>query len=360
MRKKMRRLILVLAIGIIFFFIIFLVNQTVQIINFCHSLHPLFGKIVKYLLILIYGLLIFFSLYHFIRLPKPLKLPEGKDSKDYKAFLLKIRNRLIKNKNLTAHPVQDRLRSKELDANFQALEQVIREAEKELDKQANQEIKTTAQSIFVSTAISQSGSLDSIVVLMGQARMVWRIAGIYNQRPALREMVKLYANVAATSFAAKAIEDIDFAEIVEPVISSFSGIALINIIPLISILTNSIFSGTANALLTLRTGIVTRKYCSLFSQFEHKKEYRDETQFKKYVRVSAVREAGKLLGGVVAAPSKQVFNVLLRTLKKTKDIPGKLLDEMAKVSKDIINRVVDVFKKKSIEEETEPAVETNG
>jgi len=182
---------------------------------------------------------------------------------------------------------------------------------------------------------------------------VWRIAKIYNQWPAMREMVKLYANVAATSFAAKAIEDIDFAEIVEPVISSFSGIALINIIPVISILTNSVFSGTANALLTLRTGIITRKYCSLFSQFEHKKNYRDEKQFKKYIRISAIREAGKLLGGVVAAPSKQVFNALLRTLKKTKDIPGKLLDEMARVSKDIINRVVDVFKKKSSEEDSE-------
>lgn len=351
MTKKIKQLMVVISVGLIFFFIIFLINQTVQIVNLCHSLHPAFGTIVKYFLFLVYALLIVFSLYHFVRLPKPLKFPEGKNSDDYREFLLKIRNRLIKNKNLPPHLVDNCKPSKGLDTNFQALEQVIREAEKELDKQANQEIRATAQTIFVSTAISQSGSLDSIVVLMGQARMVWRIARIYNQRPALAEMIKLYANVAATSFAAKAIEDLDFAEIVEPVISSFSGVAVINIIPVISILTNSIFSGTANALLTLRTGIITRKYCSLFSYFESKKEYRDEKQFKKSLRVSAIREAGKKLGGVVTAPSRQVFNALMGSLKKAKEIPGKLVDEMAKISRDLITRVVDVFKKKSGEEE---------
>ena len=99
---------------------------------------------------------------------------------------------------------------KEPGIDLTVLESKIKQAEDQLDKKANQEIKTTAQTIFVSTAISQSGSLDSFVVLFGQVKMIWRIAKIYNQRPALRELVKLYANVAVTSFAAKAIEDIDF------------------------------------------------------------------------------------------------------------------------------------------------------
>jgi uncharacterized membrane protein YcjF (UPF0283 family) len=272
MRKNIKQLIVIFCVVIIVLFIMFLINQTVQLVNFCNSIHPLFGEIVKYLLIAVYALLIIFSFYHLLRLPRPLKWPEKENPKEYKEFLLKIKERLIKNKNLPSQLPDTGLRSKELEAteNIQALEHAIREAEKELDKLANKEIKTTAQAVFVSTAVSQSGSLDSIVVLIAQVRMIWRIAGIYHQRPALREMIKLYAlremiklyaNVGGTSFAARAIEDVDVAEIFEPVISSFSGVAVINIVPVISILTNSIFSGTANALLTLRTGIITRKYC---------------------------------------------------------------------------------------------------
>lgn len=352
MTKKVRQLIILLCIIIVFFFIIFLINQTVQVINLAYSVHPIFGNIVKYVLFFIYALLMAFSVYHFWSLPRPLQFPAGKDANDYKEFLLQLRGRLIKNKNLPSHLIDERLRPKELDSDFQALEQTIREAEKELDKQANQEIRATAQTIFVSTAISQSGSLDSIVVLMGQVRMVWRIAKIYNQRPALREMTKLYANVAVTSFAARVIEDVDVAEMLEPAISSFSGAAFVNIIPIISILTNSIFTGTANALLTLRTGIIARKYCGLFSYFEGKKKYKDDKQLKKHLRVSAIREAGKLLGNVIMEPSKQVFGILLGTLKKTMDIPTKVLDEMGKISKDIVNWVTAIFKRKSSEEES--------
>jgi uncharacterized membrane protein YcjF (UPF0283 family) len=351
MRRKLKQLVVILCLVFIFLFIIFLINQTVQLVNLCDSIHPLFGEIVKYVLIGLHALLIIFSFYYLVRLPKPLKWPEQDNPTEYKEFLLKIRERLIKNKNLPSSVVEKHLGSgsKDIEPNVQALEQGIREAEKELDKLANKEIKTTAQTVFVSTAISQSGSLDGIVVLMGQTRMVWRIAGIYNQRPALREMIKLYANVAGTSLAARAIEDVDAAEILEPMISSFSGVAVINIVPLISILTNSIFSGTANALLTLRTGIITRKYCGLFSYFESKRKYEKEgeIQLRKFIRVSAIREAGKLLGEVILEPSKQVFSALLGTLKKVKDIPGKVVEEVGKASKDIITRIGDLFRKKS-------------
>ena len=73
---------------------------------------------------------------------------------------------------------------------------------------------------------------------------------------------------------------------------------------------------------------------------------------KKHIRVSAIREAGKLLGNVIMEPSKKVFGILLGTLKKTKDIPAKMLDEMGKISKDIVNWVTAIFKRKSSEEES--------
>jgi len=353
MTKRFKQVLLILSAGIIFLFIIFLINQTVQIINLAHSIHPIFGEIVTYFLIAIYALLIMVSVYQLLHLPKPLKMPDpdGRNSKDYREFLFKIRERLLKNKNLSSHLLDMDINPKEPGIDLAALEDKIKQAENRLDKQANQEIKTTAQTIFVSTAISQSGSLDSFVVLLGQVKMIWRIANIYNQRPALREMIKLYANVAVTSFAARAIEELDFAEIIEPVTRSFGSVGFLNLVPVISIISNSIFSGATNALLTLRTGIITRKYCSLFCYFETRKTYRDEKELKKYIKTSAIREAGKQLGSVIVTPSQTVLKMVLNTLKKSKDFSEKMVEEMGKVTKDIINRMVDFLKRKRHREE---------
>lgn len=345
MSKRFKQALVVLSIGILFLFVIFVINQTVQIVHLAHSIAPLLGSIVKYLLIGIYAFLIAYSLYQFMHLPKPLKMPEGKGAEGYKLFLSALLARLRKNKNLSTNLLEPRADGKTTEMDTAAMENKIKAAEKELDQSANTEIRTTAQSIFISTAVSQSGSLDSFVVLVGQVRMIWRIARIYNQRPALRELTKLYANVAATSFTAKAIEDLDFAEIIDPVIKSFSSSGLINFIPVISIVSNSIFSGATNALLTLRIGIITRKYCSLFSQLEAREKYGDDSALKKFIKTSAIREAGKQLGGVIVTPSQTVLKMVMNGLKKSKEIPGKVMEEMEKMTKDMVTRVTDLFKR---------------
>lgn len=347
MNERLKQLAVLVSIGVLILFVVFIINQTVQIAKLAHGLHPFLGEAVKYLLIAVYAFLVIFSFYQLWKLPKALKWPREGNSKAYIAFLQKIRKRLMGNKTLSAEFIEQRLRPPELETNIQALEQAVREAEEALDECADKELKATAQTVFVSTAVSQSGSLDGIVVLMAQVRLVWRIARIYNQRPALREMTRLYANVAATSFAAKAIEDIDVSEILEPVINGFSGVALVNVVPVISLLTNSIFNGTANALLTLRTGIIARRYCSLFAYYESRKQYGDEKTLRGHIRRSAIREAGKMLGSVIMGPSKQVFSGILGGLKKAGTIPVKVVEEVGKASKDIITRISDVFKRKS-------------
>jgi len=348
MTKRFRQVVLIVSVGIIFLFVIFMINQTVQVIHLAYSVHPLFGEMVKYLLITVFGLLTVVLGYRFMRLPKPLRLPHGKSDDDYRVFLFKVRDRLIKNKNLPAF-LKDGLleEKKEGEPGLAALEVKIRDAEKELGKQADHEIKGTAQTIFLSTAVSQSGSLDSFVVLFGQLKMVWRIARIYNQRPAFREMVKLYANVAVTSFTARAVDDLDFASVIEPVIKSFGRVGVLNFVPVISIVSNSIFSGATNALLTLRTGIITRKYCGLFSYFEVRETHPGEKELKGYIKTSAMREAGKLLGTVIVTPSQTVLKMVMDGLRKSKDFSGRVMEEMGKATKDMFGRMMDMFKRKS-------------
>jgi hypothetical protein len=159
-----------------------------------------------------------------------------------------------------------------------------------LDEEAKRIIKETATTVFVSTAISQSGRLDGLMVLLAQARMVWRLAHLYHQRPSLREMLDLYANVALTTLLVTGLEDMDIAEQVEPVIAAALSGSLASVIPGVNVVatmvTNSIIEGTANAF--LRVGVVTQRYCGALGRLD-----------RKSLRRFASVEAGSLLGSIV-------------------------------------------------------------
>ncbi len=145
----------------------------------------------------------------------------------------------------------------------------IESALKVLDAKADDVIKRTASTLFVTTAVSQNGDLDALMVLGEQTRLIWRVAHIYNQRPTLRDFGRLYANVGATLFAASEIEDLDIRDQIEPVIKAAVGHSMAHLtaslVPGISsvasIVMKSVLDGTANAYLTLRVGIICQSYC---------------------------------------------------------------------------------------------------
>src|SRR5262249_32923873 len=142
----------------------------------------------------------------------------------------------------------------------------IEAALKVLDSQVDEMIKKTASTVFLSTALSQNGRLDALMVLTAQTRMIWQGACVYHHRPSLREMIRLYNNVGVTVFMASEIEDLDLTEQVEPVIKTAISGSLASLLPGISsissIVTQSILDGTANAYLTLRVGVICRTYCA--------------------------------------------------------------------------------------------------
>lgn len=88
-----------------------------------------------------------------------------------------------------------------------------------LDKDADAAV-TSAASVFLSTAVLQSGRLDVLVVLAAQTRLIWNVAHVYYQRPSLRDIVHLYANVSSTALIAAGIEDIDVDVLVGTVFGS--------------------------------------------------------------------------------------------------------------------------------------------
>jgi hypothetical protein len=125
--------------------------------------------------------------------------------------------------------------------------------------------------------------------------VVWKIARIYWQRPNARDLVYLYANVAASVFAAQALEDIELGEALEPIVPSVveaAGLGMTVVFaPVATILADAMLQGTVNALLTLRVGCITRQYCRSLPVPDH-----------RTVRRSASREAARLLPKLVAEP----------------------------------------------------------
>jgi len=92
-----------------------------------------------------------------------------------------------------------------------------------LEKEAEAIANRTALQVFMGTAISQHGALDGVIVAAAQARMVWRIAHVYQRRPSLRHLGYLYSNVIATTMAAAQLARIDLSEYVRPMVSAVVG-----------------------------------------------------------------------------------------------------------------------------------------
>jgi hypothetical protein len=123
----------------------------------------------------------------------------------------------------------------------------------------------------------------------------------------VRELTHLYANVAATSFVAGELDDLELHQMIQPVVAGTVG-ALGGAIPgfqiMTSIMVNSLLSGSANAFLTLRVGIIAKDYCgSLVAK--------PRTQ----VRRAATAEAARLLSGIVRDSGTRVREAVWKDLK---------------------------------------------
>lgn len=293
MNRSIKYIFVLISLLILVAGTVMVVNQTNQFIQLATQFDERLGRLVFWGLTTLYAVLIITPIVLFCRLPKALIPPNDETSPAFEKYLSLLKTRLKINP-----------RTKDL-----ALEtrEDIEKAIDVLDARAEDIIKDTASQVFISTAVSQNGNLDAIFVLSAQSRMVWQVAHVYYQRPTLREMAHLYANVVFTAFLAGKLDDIEIGEQVAPIATNALG-SLAGAIPgfqiATSIVTNSIVSGTANAFLTLRVGVITRQYCNALVAHD-----------KKLIRKSATAEAAALLGPTVLAGAARVTKSFFGAVK---------------------------------------------
>jgi hypothetical protein len=298
MHGLIKKVVALAAIFLTALFVIFVINQTNQVVGFSANIHPLLGQIVLYTLLTVYAVVILVPLAAIFRRPVAMFPPEDTESEAYRIYLRKLSARLAGNPNLKSTTVKaDDLPS-------------IEAALKELDKQAEEKIKSAASTVFIMTAISQYGALDAVIVALAQFRMIWQVTMLYNQRPSLRDLVYLYSNVFATAFLATRIENLDLLEDqLEPVIASVMGSSLSSLTPGFNtaavMITNSVIQGSANAFLTIRVGVITRQYCSSLVRPE-----------RSLLRRLAAVQAASLLAKVIGESTYNISRIIVRATAK--------------------------------------------
>jgi Domain of unknown function (DUF697) len=276
----LRYLLTVLAALALLTFAVFVTNETYQVVMLASTVSPLLGRIVGAVLVALYVVLLALPLLILWRMPRALLPPQRAEGPEYEAYCRQVAARLKRNPLVCGRAV-----SAEDAGSIEAALTV-------LDEAANSLIRATASTVFVTTAISQNGRLDGLMVLVTQSRMVWQVAHVYNQRPDWRELLDLYANVAACAFLATRLEDLDLTAQVQPIIASAIGVSMAGAVPmattLATILTNALVEGSANAFLTLRVGVLARRQCRSLVRVQ-----------QSWLRRNATVEAAGLLGGIV-------------------------------------------------------------
>lgn len=292
MGKAPALLIVLLGIFVLTCFSVFLIDVTAQAVQLASLLHPRAGSITLWSLLALYTFCGVVPVIMLLSMRKRLIPPHVAEGPEFDRFLKQLIKRLNANPHLKGQALTTR--------------DDVEKAIGILDELADKRISIAAGEVFIGTAISQSGNLDTLILLSAQCKMIWGIARCYNQRPSVPELIYLYSNVAGTAFLAGELDDADLAEHLQPLISSTLGSVAGSVpasIPGLqlasSVIINSIFDGAANAFLTLRIGVIAKGYCRALVKPD-----------RKLLRRAAVLSATTLIGGIVLAGSKRVSAAL--------------------------------------------------
>ncbi|KAB2310681.1 DUF697 domain-containing protein [Betaproteobacteria bacterium SCN2] len=316
MKKPIARILTLLAILVLLYLGLVIVASVTQIADAADRIYLGAGQPLFWVMIVALVLLLLIPVYLYLRLPKPLIQPATDSGPEYEKYLAELLLRMQKNPLLRGMPLDIR------DNMSIAMSKLSLEADKV--------IKDTASTVFVSTAVMQNGRLDGLVVLATQFRMVWRIASIFYQRPSPRQMLYLYSNVGATALIADSLDEVQFTELAAPLVASIFP-SLKGAIPglqgIAALLVNSIASGSANAFLTLRVGIVARQYCeSLVAPQRNTVRQAATVSALTLVREITTENGARVVQTVGGAIRDAVGGVVDSTVQGVKNATGKVVD----------------------------------
>ena len=299
--RGLKTFVLPVFLGLTILALVGLLGSALILFREASAVHPALGWLVAALVGAALVLLIAAPVIQLLRLPGALVRPKKAEGRAWERFVRRYARRLATNPLLRAEydGFSDLVGSQSNDAGtgLERMEAEVDRAIRFLDGKAEEVNTRYAATVFTTTAVSQSGRLDTAIVLSAQLRMVKEVAQVYYQRPRPRELWSVYANVGAAGFVAGEIQDSELLAVLgAPVTAGITNfIPVVGSGPLVSLLVNSLLDGSANAFLTLRIGVLARRYCGLRPGND-----------RRVVARSAALESAGLLGAVVSRGAGRV------------------------------------------------------
>ena len=307
MNKKSKYFWYLIATGVIILFLLMLTSSIINIGERLRNIHYL----VEYSFYGISAMLIWFLIVNPVRiiLTSPsLSIATTLEKDSMKAHrIYKSVSKNILNSNETTLTEEERI-ALESFSNYDELRAALNLCMSgSVKKEIRKIIIRNAKAVMLSTAISQNSKLDMYSVVACNIKMIKEIVLACGFRPNMKNLSKLTINVASTALVAEGLDSLKM----EDILPTQTINALSNV-PLLKPILSSVVQGVANALQTIRIGLVTRGY--LFTD--------SKKASKAVIRAEAFKDALILLpiviGEVLAFfPSKVVK---LFTSKHEKDV----------------------------------------
>lgn len=294
-----------IALGLVTIFLLMLLSSVISVGERLRSVHQYVEYTFYGLVTILVYLLIIRPLSIILFSPSfSVQTTLDKNSRRNYSVYKKVAKRLMENEKI---PEELRLELKENIRDYEMLKVTLNVVfNKHIKKQMNKIIKRNAKTVMVSTAISQNGRLDLYTVIVVNIKMIKELVETCGFRPNMKNLSKLTINVFTTALIAEGLENMNLNDLLPT-----STVNMLGEIPLIRPVISSTLQGISNALLTIRIGIVTRKY--LFS------DAKEVT--KEEIRRGALLEAAGMLPSVIADGltmfPKKIMSMFKR--KKSKD-----------------------------------------
>ena len=298
--KKIKKLWIVVGIGIMIFFMIILISDIIAAGEKIRKISPYLEYGFYVLTVLLFYFLIFNPL-RIILFSPSFSIVTVVDEENEKN--LKVYKRIVKTlKDAKSINEDDVKRLESCETSGELREELSLVFNSSIKKEINRIIRKNAKTVLVSTAICQSGKLDMYTVISINIKMIKEIVVKCGFRPSYPKLGKLAVRVFSTALIAESLEGLDFS-----VIFPQSTVNYLADVPLVKPIATSLLGGISNALLTLRVGVVTRNY--LFSEGKLNK---DE------IRTRAIKESLKIIPGVIKDAFAYFPNKIIKAFTKNK------------------------------------------
>lgn len=284
MKKNKSRIIwYVIASGCLLLFLLIIISSVLNVGTRLREISSILEYIFYALVVIIFFFAIVNPIIIILRSPS-LAIATTLDPTDGRvvAIYKKVAKNIVKNNDL---PEEQKLLLTKYNNKNELLLNLQFVFEQSVKGELNKIILHDAKIVMISTALSQSARMDMISAFTVNLKMIKELVVKCGFRPSMKNLSKLTVNVFGTALIAEGLENLSLDDILPQ-----NATNMLANVPFVKPLMESVIQGIANSLMTIRIGIITRKY--LFTD--------GAVVTKEEIRRQALKESMKMIPLVIA------------------------------------------------------------